>query len=296
MNYTTTKQSVIFELPLADFFGRGVKYRNGEQIKYSINSIQEWEEDCWNNFESFSPYMDLETDGRYYNLIDAEKWLIEKGYTQAEIDLFRDTLESDQLRALADAKDSSYQAEYSNELYKKIQEDADELLADNLTMPYKLLDNITTEDFKRNKTDQEFIRFEITKDDIKKAIKENGETPLVEKADYEDGTYIDIFHDYFLYFSIKETNREYIDYYGTMGNCDDWLDCFKDYNEITGEIDRYRIDEADKIDNAERASLELKEKFDDINRYSAKYFTKHETREKIARQVTALKSVIKNAV
>lgn len=291
MNYTTTKSTVIFKLPLADFFGKFYRTRNGERQEYSINSIQDWEEDSWYNFDSFSPYMDLETDGQYYNLIDAEKWLIEKGYTQAEIDLFRKTLESDELRALADAKDSSYQYEYSKELYKKIQEDIDELLADNLSMPYKLLDNITDEDFKRDKTCQEFVRFEIKKADIKKWLKEEQSS----EDWYKDADYIDYFCDYALDFTINETNREYIDYYGTMGDCDDWLTYFKDYNDISSAIDNYRKDEADKVNNPERASLELKQQLEDINRYAAKYFTKEETRQKIARQVTALKSVIKNA-
>ena len=75
MDYTIKKQSVIFELPLYKFFGVQKKYRHEKWEENFINSIQDWEENCFENFESFSPYLDLETDGQYYNLIDPEKRL-----------------------------------------------------------------------------------------------------------------------------------------------------------------------------------------------------------------------------
>ena len=264
-----------------------------ESIQDWINSIQDWEESVFDNFESYYSYIDLKNNGQYYNLEDAEKYLIDKGYTQEEIDKFRDTLESDQRRGLADAKDSSYQYEYGQKLYKMIMEQVNEDFDDNLSsINYKILDDITDKDFQSSKTDQEYIRIEISKADIKAWLKEN----YPEEKYYLEPDYIDFFHDYALDFNRKEINQEYIDYYRTLGDSDDWLDYFKDYNEIETKINNYRKDEKDKIDNAERASLELKNNLNEIDRYAAKYFTKEETRQKIARQVTALKSVIKNAV
>lgn len=299
MNYTKTAKNVIFELPLSDYFGKeSRRYYNNESKKMEssqdwINSIQDWEESLFDNFESFYSYIDLDTQGQYYDLIDAEKYLISKGYKPEEINLFRDTLESDQRRALADSRDSSYQYEYSQKLYKMIMEQVKEDFDDNLSsISYKILDDITEKDWQANNTDQEYIRIEISKADIKAWLKENYQSEKYHlKSDY-----IDFFHDYALDFDRKEINREYIDRYGTLGDSDGWLDCFKNYNEIETEIDNYRKDEAEKIDNAERASLELKAGLNEIDRYAAKYFTKEETKQKIARQVTALKSVIKNAV
>lgn len=298
MDYTKTKKTVIFELPLADYFGKqSRRHYNNETKKMEssqdwINSIQEWEESLWDNFNSNYEYITLKESAPYYNLIDAEKYLITKGYTQAEIDLHRETLEEDQRRALADSFDSNYQYEYSKKLYKMIMDQVNEDLSDNLRhVDYKILDDITNKDFQSQKTDQEFIRIEISKADIKEYLKENYSS---EKYHLEKD-YIDYFHDYALDFDRKEINREYIDYYGSMGNSDGWLDCFKDYNEIETEIDKYRLDEKNKVNNLERASFEIKPQIEAIANYIDKYITKEPEKTKIARQIKALKNVVKNA-
>jgi hypothetical protein len=71
---------------------------------------------------------------------------------------------------------------------------------------------------------------------------------------------------------------------------------FKDYNDIEAEIDAYRLDEASKIDNQERASLELKPSLEVINSYIDKYISSEPAKTKIKRQIGALKSIIKNAL
>ena len=38
--------------------------------------------------------------------------------------------------------------------------------------------------------------------------------------------------------SASSINYEYIDYYGTLGDSDEWLEYFKDYNEIEDEIEQ----------------------------------------------------------
>jgi hypothetical protein len=54
-------------------------------------------------------------------------------------------------------------------------------------------------------------------------------------------------------------------------------------------------DEAAKVNNFERASLELKPKIEALTSYIDKYITKEPEKTKIIRQIKALKSVIKNA-
>lgn len=299
MNYTKTKKTVIFELPLSDYFGKQSRRHYNNEIKKMessqdwINSIQDWEEGLWDNFNSNYEYITLADSGKYYDLIDAEKYLITKGYTQAEINLFRDTLEEDQRRALADAFDSNYQHEYSQKLYKMIMDQVNEDFDNNLRrVDYKILDDLTDKDFQSKKTDQEYIRIEFSKADIREYLKENYPS---EKYHLEKD-YIDYFHDYALDFDRKEINREYIDYYGSIGSSDGWLDCFKNYNEIETEIDKYRLDEKNKIDNLERASLEIKPQIEAIANYVDKYITKEPEKTKINRQIKALKNVVKSAI
>ena len=292
MDYTMKKDHVIFELPLSDYFGKSKRYnyKTKSREDYWINSVQDYEESIFDNFDS---YMSMDEINQYYSPKQADQYLLKKGYKKEEIDLFRDQLNSDILRACADAKNSSYQYEWLKKFFKYTQEQINNDLSDNLgSIDYKLLDRLDDDDFKRNRTDQKFLRLEINKKAIKDWLKDNyqGENW------HNESEYIDYFHDYALDFTRKPINTEYIDRYGTLGDCDDWLTYFQDFEETSAKIDEYRKNEADKIDNAERASLELKNNLMEIDRYTAKYFTKKETREKIARQVSALKSVIKNAV
>jgi len=302
MNYTNTKTSVIFQIPLSDYFGQtsGRRYnketKEWTSAKYWINSIQDWEESSWDNFESFYSYIDLKDYSQYYDLIEAEKYLISRGYTQEEIDAFRSTLEADQVRALADARDASYHAEYSQKLYKMIMEQARADLDNALgSLPFRLLDDITNQDFQRNKTDQEYIRLEINKADIRDLLKKEGHLEGLTREDQNSLSLIDIFQDNYLDYSRRPVDQEYIDRYGSLGDSDDWLECFQNYNEISAEIDAHRLDEAAKIDNLERAALELKPQLDAAAAYIDKYIKKEPAKTKINRQIGALKSVIKNA-
>lgn len=291
MNYTTKKQSVIFELSLIGYLGERKIYRYNEETKRRerigreyIISVQEKEEDLFDTDLNFYEYIGVEDEHEE----EAKKYLTSKNYTPAEIELFSETLKSDIKKALNDAKESSYMTEWLTEYYTLTQKNIEDSISKYIR-DFIMIDSLIDDEFKHSRTDQEYLRVEITKEVIKEYLKSEN---LKIDADYIE-TFISNTFDYL---SAKEINTEYIDYYGTMGDYDGWLDYFKDYNEIESEIEAYRKDEADKIDNAERASLELKLILNEIDRYAAKYFTKEPTRQKIARQVTALKSVIKNAV
>lgn len=130
----------------------------------------------------------------------------------------------------------------------------------------------------------------------------NNYTSAGDVADDWDNNQAEDAQNYFIALSecLEEVNY-IIEYVKRFNNGNKFIDFMEDQAEQildelqTAEDERLK-DEADKIDNAERASLELKAGLNEIDRYAAKYFTKEETRQKIARQVTALKSVIKNAV
>lgn len=285
------KQSFIFKIDLDNFFGKS--FNTGNYRDNQITSIQDYEESLLDNFESFGNYIDLEEYQKYYKLEEAEEYLIKKGYKQEEIDLFRPTLESDLSRALGDAKDASYQYEYSQKVYSAIQEAIEKHLADILEgIDYRILEDLTDKGFQSSKIDQDHIKIKISREQALKLLLDN-----FNKEDIKtDNDIEDYLAEYMALNSASSINYEYIDYYGTLGDSNEWLEYFKDYNEIEDEIDNYRKDEADKLNNIERASLELKPAIENISNYIDSYIKIEPAKTKIKRQINALKSVIKNAV
>lgn len=294
MNYTTKKQSIIFELPLYGYFGssRG-KRADGVSYNNFIGSIQGKEEEFFLNSDYGYDMVNGETiDDKKPEAIEYLKTLPGK-YTDEELDLFDDELKNDIRRALADSYNQSYQDEWLTKYFKITQDKINEDLTDALDgISYKLLDRVDDDEFKRTRTDQEFLRLEISKDAIKKYLTKDNPEALK----YSAKEWPEYFADYALDFERKEINIEYVDYYNSMGDFDDWLDCFKDYQEIISTIDKYREEESTKINNFEAMALNLKPSFEAINSYTEKYINQEPGKSKIKRQIGALKSVIKNAV
>lgn len=330
MNYQEKKNKVIFELTLSGYLGKkdsyitskiftdddfknsdhasGVYYngygwrtkqeakeqgllnkvireKNGYEL---IDNLESKEEEIFGSYDSFYEYV---TDDQIDEAKDeAINYLLKNGYTKEEIKEKNETLRYDIRRAMTDAYDSNYQNEWFKKYRKMTQENIDESIADQFDGAFKLLDDITDDDYFRERADSTFLRLEIEKKEIKNWLKKN----YPEDAKQKD--YIDLFVEYCLdYIEAKEINIEYVDYYGTMGSSDGWIDCFADYNDIEREILDFRKDEQEKIDNLERASLELKPQIEAISKYINKYITKEPAKTKIIRQILALKSIIKNA-
>lgn len=330
MNYQEKKDKVIFELTLSGYLGRKDSYitskiftdddfknsdhpsgvyvdgygwrtqqeakeqgllnkvirkRNGYEL---IDNLQSKEEELWESYNSFYEYI---TDDQIDEAKDeAIEYLKSKGFTDDEIESHAETLETDLRRALADTYNSNYQNEWFKKYRKMTQENIYESITEVFDGAYKLLDDIADDDFFRERADADHLRLEISKKEIKDWLKKN----YPDDAKQKD--YIDLFVSSCLdYIDAKEINIEYVDYYGTMGSTDGWIDYFKDYNDIESEIENFRKDEQDKIDNLERASLELKPKIEAISKYVNQYITQEPAKTKITRQIGALKSIIKNA-
>lgn len=293
MLYTINEanNSVIFELPLYDYLGKGYRY-NHEMKKrdsYPLNSLQDYEENFFDNFQN--DYFGYITDDQVNDCLpEATAYLTAKGYTQAEIDLFSDDLSHAIKTALSDAWLSSYEAEWLKKFYKLTQKKIEQDLADALpNTPYNLLDSIDDKEFQCKQTDQQFLRLEIKQSDI---ITWLGDHNLSEYT--ADKDFIDYFIDNALDYDRSPINTEYIDPYGTLGDTDDWLECFNDSQEVSDKIDSYRQEEQSKLNNYELASANLKESFDLIKTYVKNYLPEQPKQDKIKRQIKALESIIKN--
>jgi len=332
MNYTNKKQSVIFELPLAGYLGqrpiykmeniytpeefknagkdngrvyhdrhgwkseeeakaqgyynKPIRIRNGSEY---ITTAQQKEEYLFDH-DSFSGSIEINDQ----ELGEARDYLKAEGYTAEELDLFKEQLEDDTKRAKADAFDDNYRKQWLEKYLKLTQEHIIDDLDDALSgINYKLIDQLDADDYFKERAEADHLKLEISKANIKQWLKDNDPENDAEK---QPENYIDYFADYALDFDQKEIDLEYVDYYGTLGDFDGWLEYFTDYNEITGLIDTYRLDEASKINNLERASLEAKPHLEAIDQYIAKYIDQEPAKTKITRQIKALKSIIKNAV
>lgn len=301
MNYEAKKDSVIFDIPLHDYFGVKKVYNQETKChdEHPINSIQSCEEDLFLNFESFGLHISsdqIEDDDKQ----EAIKYLISKKYTKEEIDSFSGTLESDLLRAYGDAKDDSYQAQWMKEYMRLTQDQIWRDLAEALDnkdeihkdIEYKLLDNLEDKDFRRNKNEQEYLRLSFLKKDIIQWLKEN----YPDEEWHKDKDYIDYFHDYALDYTRKPIDTEYIDRYGSLGDCSDWFDYFKEQNEIGSEIDEYRKDEKDKVNNVKRLLDFTIPKTDEIKKYTEKYMKNEGIKKITIRQTNALTSAIKKQI
>jgi len=330
MNYQEKKDKVIFELTLSGYLGKednyitskiftdddfkksdhasgvyedGYGWKTKQQAKEQgllnkvirkkngyelIDNLQSKKEELFESHNSFYEY--ISDDNIDEAKEEAIKYLKIEGFTDEEIESHAETLKTDLRRALADAYDGNYQNEWFTKYRKMTQKNIDKSIADQFDGLYKLLDDITNADYFRERAESKFLRLEISKKEIKEWLKKN----YPDDAKQED--YIDLFVENCLnYIDAKEINIEYIDHYRSMGSTDGWIDYFKDYNDIESEIKDFRKDEQEKVNNLERASLELKPKFEAISKYVNKYITKEPAKTKITRQIGALKSIMKNA-
>lgn len=284
-------KSVVFEIPLSDYLGKGSRYNctTKQSTEYWLNSLQNYEANLFDNFiDNFDYITDDQVDD---NIPEATAVLLAEGYTQEEINLFDDELKLDIKRAMSDAWHSSYEGEWLKKFYHQTQKQIDKDLADALAnTPYKLLDDISTQEFINDRFEADHLRLEIAMSDITTWLSDHDLAEYIEDKDFAD-----YFADNALDFTRKPINIEYIDYYGTLGDYDEWLSCFKDYHDdMMTAIDNYRQDEKDKLNNYELAAVNLKPHLEAIGDYVANYLPTEPKATKIKRQINALKSVITN--
>jgi hypothetical protein len=279
-------KKVVIKIALSDFFDYYKKItKDGKTI--TPETLQDLEEYFFlNNYGDNYDYITAkQIDEAKPEAINYLLTLPEK-YTKKEIAIFDDILTGDIRQALSEAYNQSYQDEYLAKYRKLLQEYIDEDLEDCFKdkVNYKLLDRIDDKDFD---FEAKSLCLEVNLADIRRVMAED---------DYNDDEVIESFLDYHYYNSSKSFDPKFVDYYGTLGNMDDWMLYFKDYNEIEHTINIHRINEAGKIDNLEAAALNLKPEIDSIADYIDTYIKKEPARTKITRQIEALKSIIKNAV
>jgi hypothetical protein len=257
--YRIKNNDVIFKIPLSDV------------LHDNLKSIQELEEWLFDNFESYSLYID-KSYIQYINKDEAINYLINQGYTNEEIKENDECLEDNILTAMVYAKDDSYQCEWIKEYEKILEEAIEGSLDDN----QKLITSIENIGF-----DDEYFEIKVKKSVI--------------LDDYNDKMYNDYTEDekielYYEDFSFRGVNMENIDRYGTLGNFDEWLDYFKEDEDVSVLIDKQRKDDNERKTCKKR----LKKDIADITNKALKILEYHEKNQELKNNIYRnLKSIQK---
>jgi hypothetical protein len=282
---TQKKQnSFILEVYLSGYLGQ--VYSIKDQSRSNITSLQEKEE---SNFDYFcaSDIVSASDIENYKDEAIAYLKTLPGKYTLEEINN-AGSLDDDIKRALSDAYNNNYQAEWLEKYFKMTQAKIDQELSEALEgISYKLLDDLTDHDFKANRGDQEFLRLEITEGEADKLIMING---LVLEDYYNKQEAIQEYINDNL--SAKEIDISYVDYYGSMGGFDYFLDYFQDYQETSANIDNHRAKELAKINNFKLLAENIAPEVSKIEEYLKSYINQDPEAQKIKRQLNCLKSVI----
>jgi len=300
MNYIIKQKSVIFEIPLSDYLGKRYFRRfdpetkkYGEQQEKRIESLQEYEEKLSDNFQGFWKWAKYALEKEYINRQEAINHLksLPEKYTDEEISLFSEELDNSIIRAAEDAMIQSYQDEWFAKFRRLTQERIDSDLSDALDgVSYKLLDRVDDKYYFTDRAESNHLRLEISKAEIKKWITENNASAAEEYKTAEDMAAY--FADYVLNYDRKPIDTDHIDYYGTMGDYNEWLNCFKDYEEVSGRIDDHRKVEAAKIDNYNALLEYYAGQIKPLKDYLNKYHNDIEFKKSINRNLDSVTAII----
>ena len=166
----------------------------------------------------------------YIDTRKAEDYLLKKvkGINKKILKKFNNELETDILRACGDALNNDYTNKFQEWFLSEVQDYFNEKLPDYKMYFYSSEDNTYHKKFMYD-TD-EFILI---------LNKVNAKEFFEDRNYYEDIKFSEIDKDLSEFIEINKLNTEFFDYYGTVGDCDNWLECFIGYNEVESIIEQY---------------------------------------------------------
>lgn len=305
MQYEIDKNAnnVIFELPLSDYLPKQSRYNSAtkQHEDKQPQSLQELEEDLFMSASFSFDWVDYEIDQSELN--EATQDLIAKGYTSEELAApdIQALIVKDIQRAKNDAFEGSYLAQWLEYFRRytadKIEDDLASALGDDVA--YTIIDRLDAEDYWQTRGEATTIRIAIALDEVKSYVADYGYTYMLD--DWHDEVnrinddWVEVFIETALDYDSQPINTDCIDDYNRLGDTDNWFQSFTDNSQAAEAIDAQREADRDRLNNLERAALELKPHLEAIAAYIAKYITQEPARTKITRQIKALKSIIKNA-
>lgn len=224
------------EIPLSHFT---IYYHvKGERRQLmSMQEVEEWVFD-WSINNDGGAY-EIKLEDCYYDILEAYEYVSKSiGVPVHELrQSYQDQIEQDFRKALADSYICSYETEWVRSFYEHMQENISEALGNLYSKAYF----VYVENGKTHKArvdahyselgychSAEVIRIYATKQDMAEYLR--CEYTKYSWDEYANEVYDAITND------AQHVDTEHIDYYGAMGDSDDWLQYFKDYEESTSII------------------------------------------------------------
>lgn len=274
--YKKKKDDIIFDLSLSRYL---MSYRSGSNDNKTVTTcetLQDVEYWLFENFESHAPYIDKDSL-QYIDEEKAIKYLVKNGFTKKEIKEHNETLEDDLLRAISDAKDSSFQYEWITEYKSQLEEQIEKDLPEEATLLTSLQNPKAWE--------LESVKVSVSYKDIMEAL--GDVTDLTEDEKMEQ------YFDDYLIADCKELNTEFIDYYGTIGDYDNWLEPFTEMNQIEEEMKETREYKADQKINPDTLKKDIADIIDKATARLDTYKASDALKNNINRNLKSIKKITK---
>jgi len=199
-----------------------MKYKNHFEISIAkftpYESLQAMEEQAfdWNLEESI-----YQTGKDLYNfdgMVEEAVEYIKKETSVYKLSKYNDEIEREVIRACADA----FRDNYIHEAYLWLKDEIEDKIIEAL-QEYGIKEyQIGKIDY-----DTEDVKVYISKKEIDRIRKEEFDKTYTDDEVLSELSYNVV---------PSKVNMEFFDYYGTRGSCDNWMECFKDMEEISYTI------------------------------------------------------------
>ena len=220
-----------FEIPLSDF-----TTTDGKRNKLaSMQEVSEWVFDF--AFNQDGGAYDISIEDCCYDIADAYTYISkETGVPVHELRAkYKEQVERDFRQSLADSFRASYEYEWEKRFYSLMQENIKNALGslyDSAYFVYKDKDKVhkipVSADYSKLGYCDEarVIRIYATKEQMADFLR-------CKYNQYSWGEYVDeVLENIYP----KNVDTEYVDYYGTLGDSDEWFLYFKDYEEVSLQV------------------------------------------------------------
>ena len=220
------KYKYYIEFPISDILNYCLNWNNK---KYAKNWLEVEDDEASLNLNDYIYKQGF--DGLYNNegMLDEALTHLRKVTRVNKLNSYIEDIKSDILRACSDSYCDNYIHEAFNKVKGIIKDKIEELISDNSLnsqiLYYSNEDKTLHSEFMYN---SDYIRVYAPKKVWAEWI----------KKEFDDYTFEEGLAEIPYTINLKDyaVNWEYIDYYGTMGHYDNWLEYFTEYNEVGDNI------------------------------------------------------------
>lgn len=223
--------------------------KNNKEALESMQDVSEWVFN-WSINNDGGAY-DIKLDDCRHDIDQAYTYIYKQtGVPVNELkEKYADSIESDFRRAMADAYRSNYESEWLKSFYESMQQNITKALNDVL---YKQAYFVYTD-----KNTKKVHKVLVSTDFHSLSWCWEASTIRIYATTKQLSDFVGVYKDYtwddYAYEAVESINcaseyvdTEYIDYYGTMGDGDNWFDFFKDAEDTSAQVKQDIIKKAEQ--------------------------------------------------